>query len=349
MLTNSLSTNAMSYARRPSHLAQGVAPTIIERPAGSRHDKWSGSIQIYHPDTHYHRSSMEVVDPIVKISPPDIANRRTATFPGITTEIVETTRCDRMEFRYRAPFHLLAVYEHGIRHNGATYIEGLPTSTLRDFGRKLMFVPAGHEYHDWQEPRVLTRVVFFYLDPAGLAINPDLSSTNISFAPRLFFEDGGLWETAIRLATLIESSGLEHRLYVEALGVVLAQDLVRLNSENSSAEPYARGGLAAWQQRAVVAYIEDRLAESISLATLAQLARLSSYHFCRAFKKSFGMPPHRYHKSRRIERAKSLLVKPAASITDIGLAVGFSEASSFTAAFRKATGLTPSSYRRSIG
>ena len=349
MLTNSLSTNAMSYARRPSHLAQAVAPTMIERPAGSRHDKWSGSIQIYHPDTHYHRSSMEVVDPIVEISPPDIANRRTATFPGITTEIVETTRCDRMEFRYRAPFHLLAVYEHGIRHKGATYIEGLPTSTLRDFGRKLIFVPAGHEYHDWQEPRVLTRVVFFYLDPAGLAINPDLSSTNISFAPRLFFEDGGLRETAIRLATLIESSGLEHRLYVEALGVVLAQDLVRLNSGNSSAEPYARGGLAAWQQRAVVAYIEDRLAESISLATLAQLARLSSYHFCRAFKKSFGMPPHRYHKSRRIERAKSLLVKPAASITDIGLAVGFSEASSFTAAFRKATGLTPSSYRRSIG
>ena len=228
MLTNSLSTNAMSYARRPSHLAQGVAPTIIERPAGSRHDKWSGSIQIYHPDTHYHRSSMEVVDPIVKISPPDIANRRTATFPGITTEIVETTRCDRMEFRFHAP-------------------------------------------------------------------------------------------------------------------------VVRLNSGKSPAKPYVRGGLAAWQQRAVVAYIEDRLAESISLATLAQRARLSSYHFCRAFKKSFGMPPHRYHKSRRLERAKSLLVKPAASITDIGLAVGFSEASSFTAAFRKATGLTPSSYRRSIG
>jgi AraC family transcriptional regulator len=129
----------------------------------------------------------------------------------------------------------------------------------------------------------------------------------------------------------------------------MAQELVRLNSGRFSVQPYARRGLAAWQQRQVVAYIEDHLGEPISLATLAQLVRLSSYHFCRAFKKSFGIPPHRYHTGRRVERVKTLLVKPAASIADIGLVLGFSDASSFTSAFRKATGLTPSCYRRSIG
>jgi len=110
-----------------------------------------------------------------------------------------------------------------------------------------------------------------------------------------------------------------------------------------------RGGLAAWQQRAVTAYIEEHLAEQISVATLAQLVRLSQYYFCRAFKQSFCLPPHRYHIHRRIERAKALLAKPAPSVTDIGLTVGFNETSSFTAAFRKRTGFTPTRYHRSFG
>ena len=41
-------------------------------------------------------------------------------------------------------------------------------------------------------------------------------------------------------------------------------------------------------------YIEEHLAEDPSLATLADVARLSPYHFVRAFKQSFGLPPHRY-------------------------------------------------------
>ena len=51
-----------------------------------------------------------------------------------------------------------------------------------------------------------------------------------------------------------------------------------------------RGGLAAWQQRVVTDYVEEHLAEQIPLATLAGLARLSPYHFSRAFKQSFGVP-----------------------------------------------------------
>lgn len=103
---------------------------------------------------------------------------------------------------------------------------------------------------------------------------------------------------------------------------------------------------AVWQQRVVTTYIEAHLSETIPMAKLAELDRLSPYYFCRAFKQSFGLPPHRYHNSRRIEHAKTLLAKSSPSVTDIGLTVGFSETSSFTAAFRKATGLTPTTYHR---
>ena len=109
-----------------------------------------------------------------------------------------------------------------------------------------------------------------------------------------------------------------------------------------------RGGLAGWQQRIVSTYIDEHLAEQVPLARLTQLVGLSPYYFCRAFKQSFGLPPRRYHSSRRMEEAKILLAKPELSVTEVGLAVGFSGTSPFTPAFHKATGLTPSAYHRSL-
>jgi AraC-like DNA-binding protein len=182
------------------------------------------------------------------------------------------------------------------------------------------------------------------LDPAKLT----MLSPSASFAPRLFFEDAALFETAKKLANLIERHDAHDRPYFEALGSVFMHELARLGNSAPRTEPVFRGGLAAWQERIVETYIEEHLDQSIPLATLAGLVRLSPYYFCRAFKQSFGIPPHRYHTQRRIERAKALLATPNPSVTEIGLAVSFSETSAFTAAFRKATGLTPTAYRRSL-
>ena len=107
-----------------------------------------------------------------------------------------------------------------------------------------------------------------------------------------------------------------------------------------------RGGLPALKQRRVAEFIEEHLAEEISLATLAVLVNLSLCHFARAFKQSFGAPPHHYHMARRMDRARSLLQRSALSVTEIGMQIGFRETSSFTRAFRKLTGLTPTEYRR---
>ena len=92
-------------------------------------------------------------------------------------------------------------------------------------------------------------------------------------------------------------------------------------------------------------------APKILLFTLGRVVipvRLSPHYFCRAFKQSFGVPPHRYHTALRIERAKALLARRSSSVTEIGLSMGFQETSSFTALFHKTTGLTPTAYRRSL-
>jgi AraC-like DNA-binding protein len=108
----------------------------------------------------------------------------------------------------------------------------------------------------------------------------------------------------------------------------------------------ARKGLAAWQQVVVAAYIQKHITEGIRIRALARFVYLSSYSFCRAFKRSFGIPPHRYLVQQRIERAKALLASSEWSITEIGLALGFRQTSSFSAAFRHVTGLSPTEYRR---
>jgi AraC family transcriptional regulator len=349
MLSDTSSANAASYSqfdRHASNARRSVMSLPVDGSAGPRkgHDERT--------DQQAHRLADRpmggTTNHAVEVYPPDIVKRHTVTWDGMAAEIVQATSRERIEFRFRAPLHLLAVCDQGMRNDGDTFVEGLPRSRLRDVSRKLTFVPAGHEYYEWQEPRVLTRIVHFYFDPTKMPTHPETGTAPAPFAPRLFFEDSTLWDTALKLKRLIESAGSDSSPYFEALGTVMAHELVRLNAGAPRIGAPARGGLAAWQQRTVAAYIEEHLAQQISLRTLAQLVRLSPYYFCRAFKQSFGIPPHRYHTSRRIEHAKILLAKLAPSVTDIGLTVGFSETSSFTAAFRKTTGLTPTTYRRSL-
>jgi AraC-like DNA-binding protein len=107
-----------------------------------------------------------------------------------------------------------------------------------------------------------------------------------------------------------------------------------------------RGGLSARNQKLVLDFIEQHLAEEISLTKLARLTKLSPYHFAREFRHSFGVPPHRYHVARRMGRAKNLLLHSALPVTQIGARLGFRETSSFTKAFRRHAGVTPSGFRR---
>jgi AraC family transcriptional regulator len=284
---------------------------------------------------------------IADVSPSGIVRRHSAAWSGLHVETVHMQHTP-FEYGYRAPYHLIIAAELSERHDGDSLVESSPRTPSRDFTQKLTFVPAGHDFREWQRPRVLTRATYFYIDPRGPLADPALRFSEIEFKPRLFFYDRDLWETTLKLKSLVENPGSMHRQYAEALGVVLTYEVVRINGGAGLREPIGRGGLAGWQQKQVAAYIEDRVADDIPLSTLAGLARLSPYHFSRSFKRSFGMPPHRYHANRRIERAKQLLANRELSITKIALDVGFSETSTFTAAFRRLTGQTPSNYRRRL-
>lgn len=281
------------------------------------------------------------------VIPAEVVARRAIEWDGIRVEVIQCVTHDKIELRFFGPCHLLVAYQDGFREEGETLIDDAPRSTLRTLAGKLTFVPAGCHYREWQRPRVRSRLICFYFEPDKMARGSGLGEVMTTFTPRVLFENNVMWETAIKLAVAMEDNPEAER-YCEALAIIMAHELSAIHRRSACRWPSIRGGLAAWQQRLVVAHIQDHLAEQISLADLATLVELSRYHFCRAFKQSFGVPPHRYHINRRIERAKTLLVNTPLSITEMAIALGFSETSSFSTAFREATGAAPTDYRRAL-
>lgn len=78
---------------------------------------------------------------------------------------------------------------------------------------------------------------------------------------------------------------------------------------------------------------------------LARVSGASEAHFARSFKEAFGVPPHRYLLTRRIERATALLRDTDLPITDIAYQTGWQSLGTFGRTFRDITGESPSALR----
>ena len=85
--------------------------------------------------------------------------------------------------------------------------------------------------------------------------------------------------------------------------------------------------------------------EAWPVERLAEVSGASAAHFARAFREGFGVPPHRYLLTRRIERASALLRDTDRPILDIALATGWQSLGSFGRTFRDITGESPGELR----
>lgn len=279
----------------------------------------------------------------ISISPNDLIKRKTIRYDGFLSETLYAPAGARIEIQYDASAHLLVLYESGFRRRGETVVRGLPPSMLRYFAKKMTFVPAGCHFREWHETNAPTKMTYLYLDTASLM---RLAGADAIYAPKVFFEDKVVWQTAGKLRNEIERNEGRDKQYLEALANVLAHELSDLCEPLNRNTQKNRGGLAGWQIRAVTSYIDQNLKRQVFLATMARLVRLSEYHFCRAFTQSFGVPPHRYLVERRIRRAKALLSNRTMSISEASVTLGYHHPSSFTGAFRKITGQTPREFQR---
>jgi AraC family transcriptional regulator len=95
----------------------------------------------------------------------------------------------------------------------------------------------------------------------------------------------------------------------------------------------------------VAELVEARLADRLTVDDLAAAATLSTSHFTRAFRASTGLTPHQFVMSRRMERAKILLLHSTVSVPEIAYAVGYSNVSHFRRTFKRCTGFKPADLR----
>jgi AraC-like DNA-binding protein len=119
-----------------------------------------------------------------------------------------------------------------------------------------------------------------------------------------------------------------------------------LRDGNRTPVDNCRGGLAPWQIRRVSTHIDEHLSQTIQCDDLARLVRLSLSHFMRAFRESFGCPPHTYLMKRRMERAQGLMLTTDIPLGQIALDCGLADQSHLSRLFQKFVGESPAAWRR---
>ncbi len=93
------------------------------------------------------------------------------------------------------------------------------------------------------------------------------------------------------------------------------------------------------------AYIMQHLAEPMSLETVAREVSVSPFHFCKVFKRATGMTFTDFVNRARVEKAKRMLMRPEARITEVAYDVGFQSLSHFNRSFRRIASESPTEFR----
>ena len=157
-------------------------------------------------------------------------------------------------------------------------------------------------------------------------------------------------ESVQRVLTLLEKAIAELNREAHPLRHALAEAASLLREQiGSTAETVGadgRGQLLAWQARKVLDYIEAHVAGPMLVGDLCALVQRSEAHFSRAFKRTFGMPPHAFLIRYRLERAAQYMWDTDASLSDIAMRCGFTDHAHLCKHFRQAMGQTPSAWRR---
>lgn len=160
------------------------------------------------------------------------------------------------------------------------------------------------------------------------------------------FPVGTLRSVMTELCTAIRSALDDERGTAEDSLRRAAEILREMGATQAPTSEPVRGGLCPWQIRKVTSHVEAHLDGPIRNEDLATIVRLNSSHFGRAFRNSFGEPPHEYVIRRRVERAQGLMLSTDAPLSEIALNCGLADQAHLSRLFRRIVGETPRAWRR---
>ena len=158
------------------------------------------------------------------------------------------------------------------------------------------------------------------------------------------FSDAGFAALQQEVRRSLLGDPLVEPAYLESLAdAMLARVACRLLGR--STEPQKKEALPPFVLRSVAQQIEEAIAETIRVEDIAKQVGLSRSHFSRAFQAATGQTAQEFIITRRICRARDLLVETDQSVAEIAAATGFSSQAHLSSAFRKRLGVPPGRYR----
>lgn len=281
-------------------------------------------------------------NPFVRLVGGDLVSSAITNTETMRIEVLRRISKPRMEWHFRQPEVTLFWFRSGAEDLRGT-VDGRSVAHRFNRNFNLALFPACTEIQgEWKVGPSLDYVVVF-LDPGFVhaRLKVDIDRPLVGFAHESLTK--GLAELCREAAAPDNVFGL----FAEGWGTQALAHLARATHTAGREREVSRGGLPVRIVRQVEDYIRVRLAEPISLEDLCGVAGLSKRHFLRTFQESVGTTPHRHVLNLRIEKAKRRLTESDDDLTTIALASGFSQAQHFSTAFRRATGMTPSAFRRS--
>ena len=162
----------------------------------------------------------------------------------------------------------------------------------------------------------------------------------------LDIRDARLHEAMMRLAHEVLAPGFGVEALAEGLGIAIAIDLARHIRSITPEPEMVAGGLAPWQLRRIVGYIDTHPGATGNVTELAALCGISCRHLRRLFKQTTKQTLHEYVRDAWVAKAKSLLCDTELPLKEITSQIGFTDPSSFSMAFRRATGAAPRTFRQ---
>jgi AraC family transcriptional regulator len=210
----------------------------------------------------------------------------------------------------------------------------------------VIIIPEGSSSR-WDIPKPVD-VVQLYLPHATLkrvADEADMAAP-IDLMERTAHPDPFTSRLLLSAADVMEGNGALDTLFRHQLTDLLATRLLVAHAGSPTTFQPTMGGLSPKVLLRAIERLRSDGDADVSLDALASDARLSRFHFCRAFKESTGLSPHAWLRQYRLEQAMDMLRNSDASIVSIAAALGYASQTAFAAAFRRLTGAPPSDWRR---
>jgi AraC-like DNA-binding protein len=278
---------------------------------------------------------------------------RTLATANVRLDLLKFAKHSSPELEFLMPSHLVIFFTDGIS-KGCEWSDGHQTRTATSLAPHAVVFNPAQKYLRIRASALKKpcHVLVLTIQPNLMSCRNDLEIDfrTIRFQQKIGLTDEAACQTLIAMKQELEAPGINGAFYVEILLSLLLTQLVRCAS--NMAEPtkptYAKGGLQNWRLKRAIELLEVDPPEVPTLAEVASLIGLHPTSFCRGFKQSMGISPHRYMLVHRVSRAKEMMDDQRLSLTEIALDCGFSSSSQFSVVFKRITGMSPRDFRRAL-